>query len=67
MGFIPVALVILEESKDVLPAELAAAATGALMVASRVLANPATRAWLAHYAPWLDPGEGGDKGSDVYR
>lgn len=67
VGFIPVALLILEESKDVLPAELAAAATGALLVVSRVLSSPVTQAWIAHYAPWLEPGEveGGGKGRAV--
>ena len=65
IGFIPVAIVIIEESKDYLPAELAAAALGALAVASRVLANPATLAWIAHYAPWLEPGE--DSGGSTSR
>lgn len=53
VGFIPVAIVILEESRDLLPAELAAAASGTLLVVSRVLANPATRSWLEVFAPWL--------------
>lgn len=53
VGFIPVAIVILEESRDLLPAELAAAASGTLLVVSRVLANPATRSWLVVFAPWL--------------
>lgn len=55
VGFIPVAIVILEESRDLLPAELAAAASGTLLVVSRILANPATRSWLVVFAPWLLP------------
>lgn len=57
VGFIPVALVIMEESRDLLPAELAAAASGTLLVVSRVLANPATRSWLIVFAPWLLPSD----------
>lgn len=53
VGFVPVAIVIIEESRDLLPAELAAAASGTLIVVSRVLANPATRSWLVVFAPWL--------------
>lgn len=53
VGFVPVARVIIEESRDLLPAELAAAASGTLLVVSRILANPATRSWLDVFAPWL--------------
>ena len=57
VGFIPVAIIIIEESRDLLPAELAAAASGTLIVVSRVLANPATRSWLVVFAPWLLPSD----------
>lgn len=53
IGFVPVALVILQESEGYLPAEIVAAGTGTLVVVSRILSDPALQTWAMTYAPWM--------------